>query len=93
MRLAKKAAKTKVVRENEMAQDAVELRGREDVSFEDDPTVAREDGGIGGEGRGKPLPYRPEEEGGAQEGVVEKPSDAGGVWAGRVFGAVHDWGV
>jgi ATP-dependent DNA helicase DinG len=84
VRLAKRAAKTKEVRESEMARDAAELRGREDVSFEDDPTVAREEGGIGGAAGGgrdpsklrvnKPLPYRREEEGGAQEGVVEKPS-------------------
>ena len=56
-----------------MARDGVELRAGEEVSFEDDPTVAREDGGIGEDGssaedgslaergRGKPLPYREEE--------------------------------
>jgi ATP-dependent DNA helicase DinG len=84
VRLAKKAAKTKYVREDDIARDDGVTRERGEVSFEDDPTVAREDGGIGGaagRGRGpsklrvnKPLPYRPEEEGGAQEGVVEKPS-------------------
>ena len=65
MRLAKKVAKTKNGRESEMAQDEVEFRVREEVSFEDDPTVAREDGGeLGGEaGRGKPLPYKADREG------------------------------
>jgi ATP-dependent DNA helicase DinG len=39
--LAKRTAKTKYADENGSAQDAVALPEREDVSFEDDPTVAQ----------------------------------------------------
>ena len=41
MGLAKRTAKTKYADENGSAQDAVALPEREDVSFEDDPTVAQ----------------------------------------------------
>lgn len=70
MRLAKRAAKTKYARVNGGAEEAAALPEREDVSFEDDPTVARADGeeladagkggGEGSERRGKPLPYKDE---------------------------------
>ena len=62
-----------------MAEDAVALPERVEVSFEDDPTVAREEGEIGDEvdgGRGpsslrvnEPLPYKA-----GDETAVEKPS-------------------
>jgi ATP-dependent DNA helicase DinG len=80
--LAKRAAKTKYARVNGGPEDAVALPEREEVSFEDDPTVAREDGRIGDEadgGRGpsslraskinEPLPAKI-----GEDETAEKPS-------------------